>query len=226
MFEKFVKRENEIFDILQAFIDEKLDFVLIGGYAVSAFKHRFSVDADIVISTKDFEKFSIVMEKHGFRKTISKLLENIYSSEFARFEKETELSVNVDVLVGGIGIRQTGGAISFDKIRNNSFTAKVQGMEKEVLVRIPKKELLIAMKLQAGRLTDLRDAAALCHSFDVEAVREFLRGADTKTVKTHVQKLLSVLDDKGFLDSFKGVFAEKGKGINVSEIKKLGRLLE
>ena len=46
MFE-LINRENKIFEILQEFINAKLDFIIIGGYAVSAFKHRFSVDVDI-----------------------------------------------------------------------------------------------------------------------------------------------------------------------------------
>ena len=49
--EELIKKENEIFDILQKFIEEKLDFIIVGGYAVSSFKHRFSVDADIVIKS-------------------------------------------------------------------------------------------------------------------------------------------------------------------------------
>lgn len=31
----FVNRENQIFDILQVFTDAELDFVVVGGYAVS-----------------------------------------------------------------------------------------------------------------------------------------------------------------------------------------------
>ena len=37
-----VKRENEILETLNDFLDNKLIFILVGGYAVSAFKHRFS----------------------------------------------------------------------------------------------------------------------------------------------------------------------------------------
>ena len=47
--EELIKKENNIFKILQKFIDADLEFIIVGGYAVSAFKHRFSVDADIVV---------------------------------------------------------------------------------------------------------------------------------------------------------------------------------
>ena len=36
MFEKFVARENEIFDTIEKFTRAKIDFIIIGGYAVSA----------------------------------------------------------------------------------------------------------------------------------------------------------------------------------------------
>ena len=47
---EFVKRENEIMLTLNRFVEEELDFVVVGGYAVSGLgAHRFSVDCDVVI---------------------------------------------------------------------------------------------------------------------------------------------------------------------------------
>ena len=92
MVEQFIKRENDIFDILQKFLDAELDFILIGGYAISAFKHRFSVDADIIIKTEDQEKFENLLKDNSFIKTISKNLENAYSSKFVRYEKKDKLT--------------------------------------------------------------------------------------------------------------------------------------
>src|SRR3989344_1668194 len=74
-----IKKENEIFEILQKFIDSNMDFIVVGGYAVSAFKHRFSVDADIVIKSQYLSKFESILRKEGFKKTITKELENVYS---------------------------------------------------------------------------------------------------------------------------------------------------
>ena len=70
--EQLIKKENEIFDILQRFIDKDLNFLIVGGYAVSAFKHRFSVDADIVVKSEDLSKFEDILRKAGFKKTITK----------------------------------------------------------------------------------------------------------------------------------------------------------
>ena len=49
MMKSFIERENEIFDILDSFNKAELKYVLIGGYAVSAYMRRFSVDADVCI---------------------------------------------------------------------------------------------------------------------------------------------------------------------------------
>ena len=83
MLEEFINRENEIFDILQKFVDAGLDFIVVGDYAVSAYKHRFSVDADVV--TKEEERFADLLKKNGFVKTISKEL--AYPLKFIRYEK-------------------------------------------------------------------------------------------------------------------------------------------
>ena len=104
MFEEFLKREKAIFDILNRLSGEKLTFVVIGGYGVSAYKHRFSVDADIVVSHEDVGKFEAVMVKNGLKKTASRELENVYSTKFIRYEKE-DIKISIDILVGGVGVR-------------------------------------------------------------------------------------------------------------------------
>ena len=218
MLDSFIQRENKIFDILGAF--SGLDYILIGGYAVSTFKHRFSVDADIVIKRKDLPDFIRILTESGFEETISKKLENSYSTEFKRFEKSKGLTVSVDLLIDGVGIRQTGRVIPFGKLKENSEFAVVIGFEKEIKVKIPKREMLMAMKLHAGRLTDLRDVAALSEKFDPEAVKGFI--GDSKYAKENVDKLISLLEDKGFMDSFKGVFMEKKFMPNVRLLKMLG----
>ena len=225
MFERYIQRENTIFEILQSFLDEGLDFVLIGGYAVSAFKHRFSVDADIIIKEEDLKKFEDVLKNNGFTRTKSKDLENLYSTKYARFEKDKELTVSVDLLIGGMGIRQTNSALSFDMINKNSSQKMITGLEKEIKVKIPSKELLIAIKLQAGRLTDFRDVAALCKNIDTVKIKNFLKNTDKKILKKHVDYMLSIVDKKEFLDSFKGVFMEKKFDIEIETIKKLKEII-
>ena len=225
MFEEFLKREKAIFDILNRLSGEKLTFVVIGGYGVSAYKHRFSVDADIVVSHEDIGKFEAVMVKNSFKKTASKELENIYSSKFIRYEKE-DSKISIDILVGGVGVRQTGAAFSYEILLKNSSLRKITGTTSEVKALVPKREVLIAMKLQSGRLTDLRDVVALSKGSDVKLVKAFLQSGDKNRIRDHLTNLSSILDTKGFMDSFKGVFVEKKYDVDVETVKKICKLAD
>lgn len=222
MFEQFVERENDIFDILQLFLDNNLNFILIGGYAVSAFKHRFSMDADIVIKSEDYEKFERLLRENDFKKIISKELNNIYSSKFVRFQKKKELTVSVDLMIDGVGIRQIESVIGFDKINKNSIKKKIKGLKKEITAKIPTKELLIAMKLQSGRATDFRDIIALSKNIDINKIKEFLN--ENKKALNNIKELISLTDKKEFIDSFKGVFMEKKFDIDLKNIKRLKKV--
>ena len=255
MIKEFIERENEIFDIIQKFSD--LEFILIGGYAVSAYKHRFSVDADVMIRSEDLDKFIMVLKKNGFEETISKELENIYSTQFKRFDtseiatrnlptsvrskraisdcaqkhaphfsagsvfdKKKKLSVSVDLLIGGMGIRQTESAISFETLYKHSEMKKIVGIEREIKARIPIKEMIMALKIQAGRLTDFRDFVALSDNFDREKVKELM--GNNAIVRENLNKLINLLDKKEFMDSFKGVFMEKRFKPRIDLIRGLG----
>ncbi len=225
MFEQLIQRENAIFDILQIFLDSNMNFILVGGYAVSSFKHRFSMDADVVIKSEDLDKFEDTLRKNNFKRTISKELNNLYSTKFIRFEKNKELKISIDLFIDGIGIRQTNSVISFDKINKNSSKRKVEGTEKEIEVKIPIRELLIALKLQSGRLTDFRDIVALFKNVETSKVKEFMKDTDKNILKKNIKHLISLLNKKEFIDSFKGVFIEKKYDINIEEVKSLKGLV-
>ena len=65
----FVERENEILKTISAFADAGLDFIVVGGYAVTGLgRHRFSVDLDIVINRKDLDAFTKILKERGFER--------------------------------------------------------------------------------------------------------------------------------------------------------------
>ena len=219
--EELIKKENDIFDILQKFIDAKLEFIVVGGYAVSAFKHRFSVDADIVIQSKDLDKFEVIVKKENFEKTSEKELENIYSSRFLRYEKET---ASVDFLIDAVAARATGASFSYKLLLDNSVKKKIISIEKEISARVPVKEMMIVMKIHSGRLTDFRDIAALAKDTDLEEIRKLLFIGDLNALNNHLKKIATVVKDKNFVDSFKGVFMEKKFDIDMKQVEKISRL--
>lgn len=214
-------RENNIFEILQKFIDSGLDFVIVGGYAVSAFKHRFSIDADIVVKSADVAAFEDILRKNNFRKTISKELENIYSSKFERYEKD---AASIDLLINAVASRTTNAVFSYDLLVNNSAKRKIIGTEKEIIASVPNKEALIAMKIHSGRLADFRDIAALAKDTNLGIIKKFLFIGNLNQVKENLKNLERALNDKNFIDSFKGVFLEKKFDIDVSQLRKIAKL--
>ena len=218
---ELIQKENAIFEILQKFVESNLDFVIVGGYAVSAFKHRFSVDADIVIQSKDLEKYKSILEKKNFKKTAEKQLENIYSSRFIRYEKDM---ASVDILIDALASRSTDASFSYKLLFDNSTERKIIGIEKEITAKVPIKELLIVMKLHSGRLTDFRDIAALAKDINLETIKNFLFIGDLKSLQKNLDKLAVVVKDKNFIDSFKGVFIEKKFDVDMAKVEKISKL--
>jgi len=219
--EELVKKENSIFEILQKFIDSSLNFVIVGGYAISSYKHRFSIDADIVIKSGDLKEFEKVLRKEGFKKTISKELENIYSSKFIRYDKNT---ASIDLMIDALASRTTNASFSYELLLNNSSKRKIIGVEKEITTLVPDKEILIVTKIHSGRLTDFRDIAALAKNSDIDKIKKFLFIGDTPKVNNNLMKLNKTINDPKFVDSFKGVFMEKTFDIDLKQIRKISKL--
>lgn len=219
--EDLIRKENGIFDILQKFIDAKLEFIIVGGYAVSAFKHRFSIDADIVVQSKDLDKFEVIVKKEGFKKTREKELENVYASKFMRYEKET---ASVDFLIDAVAARATGASFSYQILADNSIEKRIIGIEKEINARVPTKEMLIAMKVHSGRLTDFRDIAALAKGTNINTIKSFLFIGDQKALNALLKELANTVKNKNFIDSFKGVFIEKKFDVDIKQVAEISKL--
>jgi len=219
-----VKRENEIFRTLTKFLDKKLIFLIVGGYAVSAYKHRFSIDSDVVIKKEDLERFEKILIEDGYKKTIFKKLKNIYSSEFIRYEKK-EFKVSIDLLINGVSSRTTDAVFSFEFLLKHSEKRLIKGMENSIEANVPNREILIILKFHSGRLTDLRDIAALAYNLDFSVIKNNIFAGKQDIVKQNIRKLLLLIDKKEFIDSFKGVFIEKRFDVDIEEIRKLRKLL-
>ena len=224
----FIERENEILDVIDSFNKVELKYVLIGGYAVSAYMHRFSVDADVCIDNKDLNLFKEVLKIEHFTLTKRRILEDIYKGEFECYAKKVKLPVTVDLMIGSVASRQTNASVSFHQLYSNSIVKKITGIEKTINARIPAKEILIALKIHAARLTDARDIVALCHDIDFDVVAKFVKDENKQELQNNLDKLLSYFNSDNFKDAFKGVFSiEKlPKGNIENAIKLIEKLKE
>lgn len=205
---EFIDRENQIFAILQAFNDADVDYVVVGGYAVSAFQHRFSVDADLVIRDADRAEFAAVLEDRGFVKAVEKELD-AYGGWFVAYEKDRELPIGIDLLVNGLTSRQTGARWGYDYLREHAEAREIEGSERAVTGQVPTRELLIAVKLHSGRLTDVRDVVALAAGADLAAVADHLYRGDEQRLRAVFDDALTTLQGENFADAFKGVFVRE-----------------
>lgn len=206
---EFTERENEILTTIKSMANAGLDFVVVGGYAVSAMaRHRFSVDCDIIVPKKQHDHFGNFLGEEGFKKHIEKAgFDEIYAGKFVSYRKELSgLPVTVDLLVGSLVCRATQASWSFEYVKKHSITAIIPSTEASVSCRIPEKELLFAFKIHSGRRTDVRDVVMLRENADLEKVLSHLRKGNIEALKDQIRKIVTALEDKNLVDSLKGVF--------------------
>jgi hypothetical protein len=215
----FIDRENEIFGVLQEFEAEGLEFVVVGGYGVSAYQHRFSVDADLVLRSEDVERFTQVLEERGFEMDTDRDL--VYSGRYLAYVKDEELPVTIDLLVDELQCRQTDASWSYQYVEDYSMEKEIEGSEESVQVCVPSEELLIAVKLHSGRLTDARDVVALIEDADLEEVENHIDRGDREKLSNVLENIGQTISDSDFEDSFKGVFSQ-----NTLPEKQIQRLQE
>jgi len=205
---EFIERENEILRTIKSMVEARLDFIVVGGYAVSALaRHRFSVDCDIVVPKKKVD-FENILESEGFKKHIERAgFDEIYAGEFVSYEKEVGgLPVTIDLLVGSLVCRATQASWSFEYIKRHSMEANIPGTEASITCRVPEKELLIAFKIHSARRADVRDVVMLRENADLGKVLNHLRKGSIEALKDQIEKIIVALEDKNLVDSLKGVF--------------------
>jgi len=200
--EKLLEREREIIRLLNFLIDKKLDFIVVGGYAIATYKKRFSVDLDIVIKDRDLSKFEVLCKKEKYAESYNKEISLLYGEKFKRFAKKISgLEVSIDLMINGLASRSTDTSWSFEYIKKDSVESKLDNLK----FRTPERELLIAMKFHSGRLSDIRDIVALMPCNEEKLKTHLLKG-DLKKLKESIERQKAFLEKSQFDDSFKGIF--------------------
>ena len=206
----YVARENAILDLLKKL--RGAEFVLVGGYAVSALAaHRFSVDCDIVVPKRSLGKIRSILRAQGYRKQKEKKgFDKVYGGSFESYAKPIAgLNVTVDLLVDSLASRTTGASWSYREIRSRSSMRRVPGVSRAVRSLVPSKEAMIAFKVHAGRLADARDIAMM-GDCDWDSVAKLASRGKLRIVKKKIDDVVGILADKNTTDSLKGVYSKKG----------------
>ncbi|MGA2874145.1 MAG: hypothetical protein ABSE82_01290 [Nitrososphaerales archaeon] len=200
-------RETEVIRILDVLHSSFNKFVVIGGYAVSALgTHRFSVDCDVVISEKDLPGLEKILEREGYRKTkVSNV--GTHGSKTAKYSKLIGgRRVSVDIGINSIVCRNTEGEWSYELLSKNSTEMNIVGVTGSTTALVPRKELLIAMKLHPARDTDLRDVVILRDDVDWRAVAEFTDTGITRKVVAQLDSAIERIASKMFPSALKAEF--------------------
>ncbi|MEK6859513.1 MAG: nucleotidyltransferase family protein [Nanoarchaeota archaeon] len=213
-----LEREREVLRLIELFKENDFKFIVIGGYAVSTYKKRFSIDLDVVIKESDFLKFEELLLKEGYSLSYEKEIALLYGENFKRFRKKmNDLPVDVDLLINGLVSRTTDATWSFENIEKNSQKRKLDNLE----FLTPVRELLISMKMHSGRLSDTRDIVVLMPC-DKNKLKEFLLRGRLDKLKSSIKKQALFIEKPQFDDSFKGIFGIRA--YNQKEIESIKNL--
>ncbi len=163
----------------------------------------------MVIDGEDLEAFMKILEGRGFSKHIERAgFDEVYGGKFVSYVKRIDgLPVTVDLLVGSLVCRATGASWSYEYIKRHSIEAEVAGIELSARCRVPKRELLIALKMHSGRRPDLRDVVVLMEGADLNEIVRHLKRGNLEKLKTQIDHMLEMFRDPRLADPLKGVFS-------------------
>jgi hypothetical protein len=81
------ERQAELVDTHRAVQDEDLPYVLVGGWAVSAFQTRFTTDVDMVIPETELDAYDALLDGLEYSKAFDNDVANVYEGRIVRYEK-------------------------------------------------------------------------------------------------------------------------------------------
>lgn len=201
-------REQELLSTLQAINDADYPYVLVGGWAVTAYNQRFSTDVDLVIPERALEEYDSFLVDHGYERTKEYDTSALYEGRFIQYSKDVGNPVSVELMVNALHCRQTDAEWSYRYLDEHTQRVTV-GRTQTVETRIPERELFLAIKLHSGRLTDVRDVVAAATDADFDRVEHHLHRGDLDALRDQLRGVLEQLDDESFADAFKGEFQQQ-----------------
>lgn len=202
------ERQDELVDTHRAVQDAGLPYVLVGGWAVSAFQARFTTDIDTVIPGTALDGYDSLLGDLGYQKQFEEDVSNEYEGRMIQYEKSVgEYAVTFEALVDAIRCRQTDAEWSYRYLHKYSSMESLDVAE-DLTARIPEPALLFAMKLHSGRRADTRDLVVISSRADYDRIERHVHRGDSERLAKRIQTVIERLEADDFADSFKGVFQQ------------------
>lgn len=203
------ERQAELVATHRAVYEADLPSVLVGGWAVSAFQTRFTTDVDMVIPETALEDYDELLRDRDYTKEAADDVSNVYEGRMIQYEKQVgDYAVEFDALVGALRCRQTDAEWSYRYLHEHSVVESLEVAE-DLSARIPEPSLLFSLKLHSGRLADARDLLIVGANTEYDRLGQHVHRGDPGKLANRIESVLTVLEQEGFEDSFKGVFRQQ-----------------
>ena len=203
------ERQSELIDTHRAVQDAELPYVLVGGWAVSAFQTRFTTDIDTVVPDTALDDYDTLLRDRGYNKQFEQDVSNEYDGRMIQYTKEVGANaVKFEALVDAMGCRQTDAEWSYRYLHEHS-TIESLDVAEDLNGRIPELALLFAMKLHSGRKADTRDLVVISLRADFDRIERHVHRGDPEKLDKQIEMVLNRLEEDGFEDAFKGVFQQE-----------------
>ncbi|WP_303647396.1 hypothetical protein [Haloarchaeobius sp. FL176] len=203
------ERQSELIDTHRAVQSAGLPYVLVGGWAVSAFQTRFTTDIDTVVPATALDDYDALLSELGYEKEFEKDVSNEYEGRMIQYQKPVgENAVTFEALVNAMRCRQTDAEWSYRYLHEHSTIQSIDVAD-DLDGRIPEPALLFAMKLHSGRLADTRDLVVISTRAAFDQIERHLHRGNPEKLDAQIEGVLGQLQQDGFRDSFKGVFRQE-----------------
>jgi hypothetical protein len=203
------ERQSELIETHRSVQNAELPYVLVGGWAVSAFQTRFTTDIDTVIPDTALDDYDTLLRDLGYEKQFEKDVSKEYDGRMVQYTKQVgENEVKFEALVDAMSCRQTDAEWSYRYLHEHS-TIESLDVAEDLDGRIPEPALLFAMKLHSGRKADTRDLVVISLRANFERIERHVHCGDPEKLDRQIGTILNRLEQDGFEDSFKGVFRQE-----------------
>ena len=211
------ERQAELVDTHRAVQGAGLPYVLIGGWAVSAFQTRFTTDIDTVLPSTAVKDCDALLTDRGYEKQFENDVSNEYEGRMIQYTKPVgEHAVKFEALVDAMRCRQTDAEWSYRYLNEHS-TVESLDVAEDLQGRIPEPALLFAMKLHSGRKADTRDLVIISTRAEFDRIERHVHRGDSKKLDGQIERVIDRLQQDSFEDSFKGVFQQKALSADAIE---------
>lgn len=203
------ERQAELVETHRAIQDANLPYVLVGGWAITAYQTRFTTDVDVVLPSTALDDYDSLLTRLDYVKTSDSDVSNVYEGRIVCYEKAVgDHTVEFDALVDALRCRQTNAEWSYRHLAEHSVTESLN-VAPDLTAKIPEPALLFALKLHSGRRADARDLVVIGTEADFDRVEHHLHRGDLTNLEGQIERVLGQLTSDGFEDSFKGVFRQE-----------------